>query len=81
MPLETYGSYVLANVWYSDTILQIDPGTGRVVKTYDFSSLYPKGERERGADCFNGIAVVEGEEGVLLVTGKLWPFMYFVRLL
>ena len=77
--LESWGGEgVLANVWYSDTVLLIDAETGNVRRTYDFSGLYPKEGRGRGVDCFNGIAWVEGS--TFLVTGKLWPSMYYVEL-
>ena len=68
--LEWYNGSILANIWYSDTLVRIDPETGRVAVIYDFKELYPKKDRPNGADCFNGIAKIENDE--LLVTGKLW---------
>lgn len=34
--------YVFANVWFDDHLYKIDPVTGQVVESYDFTELYPK---------------------------------------
>eukprot|EP00540_Astrosyne_radiata_P014381 CAMPEP_0116836722 /NCGR_PEP_ID=MMETSP0418-20121206/8257_1 /TAXON_ID=1158023 /ORGANISM="Astrosyne radiata, Strain 13vi08-1A" /LENGTH=374 /DNA_ID=CAMNT_0004466529 /DNA_START=61 /DNA_END=1185 /DNA_ORIENTATION=+ len=75
--LEWFDGFVLANVWYKDVLLRIDPKTGLVVQTYDFAKLYT--DRARHADCFNGISVTD-KPGELWVTGKLWPYMYRIEL-
>ena len=77
---------ILANVWYQDVLIRIDPVTAKVVKVYDLSGIYPHEQRRKdGADCLNGIAVTgskAGEEGLeVWVTGKLWPNMYRIRLI
>mmetsp|Transcript_1978 Transcript_1978/g.4279 ORF Transcript_1978/g.4279 Transcript_1978/m.4279 type:complete len:609 (+) Transcript_1978:34-1860(+) len=72
--LEYVEGRILANVWYSDNIYNIDPTTGNVVQVYDFSSL------QRGAgDVLNGISRTD-TKGELFVTGKLWPRIYRIRL-
>lgn len=76
--LECVAGDVLANVWMTDEIVRIDPSTGEVTAIYDASGL----GRPRPADpdaVLNGIAALPGSENVL-VTGKLWPEMYEVRL-
>ena len=75
--LEFYKGTVLANVWYRDVLLQIDPKSGFVLREYDFASLYTG--RDRHADCFNGISLTDVDDE-LWVTGKLWPKMYRIRL-
>lgn len=40
--LEMVKGYVFANVWFDDNLYKIDPVTGAVVDTYNFSELYPK---------------------------------------
>ena len=72
------GGLVLANVWYQDVIVAIDPRNGHVVKVINFANLH----RQRGLseDCFNGIAI-SGSKGELYVTGKYWPHLYRVKLL
>ncbi|MBB1036086.1 glutaminyl-peptide cyclotransferase [Dietzia sp. CQ4] len=77
--LECADGTVLANVWMTDEVIRIDPATGAVTAIYDASAL----ERPRPASreaVLNGIAALPGSENVLL-TGKLWPTMYEVRLI
>jgi len=75
--LEYVGGEVLANVYQSKWIVRIDPATGDVREAIDFADLYP--ERPVSADVMNGIAVApDGKQ--LLVTGKLWPVLFQVRL-
>lgn len=79
---------ILANVWYQDVLIRIDPVTAKVTRVYDLSDIYPHDQRKKdGADCLNGISVTgkessgEEDEGLeLWVTGKLWPKMYRIRL-
>lgn len=78
--LECTDEGVWANVWYEDTIVRIDPGSGRVTATLDLSGLLSAPERAALDDgaVLNGIAWREGR-GTLLVTGKLWPALFEVR--
>ncbi|GMH85560.1 hypothetical protein TL16_g10269 [Triparma laevis f. inornata] len=76
--LEYYKGDILANIWYSDIIVRIDVESGIVKTIYDFKDLWPKKDRDVNADCFNGIALLEDD--VLLVTGKLWPKAYKIKL-
>ena len=76
--LDCKGGSILANVWMTDEIVRIDPGTGAVTHVYDASAL----EQPRPTDpdaVLNGIAGLDGTDTVL-VTGKLWPHAYEVRL-
>ncbi|MEV1292393.1 glutaminyl-peptide cyclotransferase [Pseudonocardia sp. NPDC049635] len=75
--LECVGDRVWANVWHSDEIVRIDPGTGVVDLVVDASGLLDPARR-RDADVLNGIAHVTGDE--YLLTGKLWPATFRVRL-
>jgi glutaminyl-peptide cyclotransferase len=75
--LECVGGAVYANVWQTDRIVRIDPGSGRVTATIDLTGLLPAADRE-GADVLNGIAAIPGSDE-FLVTGKLWPTMFRVR--
>lgn len=72
--LESAGKYLLANIWYSDSVAVMDSGTGRVVAYLDLSGI-AKGIRKAhpGADVLNGLAW-DGKS--LWVTGKLWPKYY-----
>lgn len=40
--LEMVKGYVFANVWFDEHLYKIDPATGGVVDSYNFSELYPK---------------------------------------
>ena len=76
--LEYVNGEVLANVYQSNWVLRIDPVTGLVRQAIDFADLYPN--RPPTADVMNGIALApDGHQ--LLLTGKLWPVMFQVRLL
>ncbi|KAK1735215.1 glutaminyl-peptide cyclotransferase [Skeletonema marinoi] len=73
--LELMGGLICCNIWYADEIICVDKITGRSVREYDLSTLYPK--EERGYyNVLNGIAL--GEDHVL-ITGKRWDRMYKVR--
>lgn len=68
---------VYANVWPTDQILQIDPGTGRVRAVIDAAGLLPADQRA-GTDVLNGIAQIPGTDR-FLITGKYWPTVFQVR--
>ncbi|MHA6802200.1 glutaminyl-peptide cyclotransferase [Salinifilum ghardaiensis] len=75
--LECVGDQVWANLWHSDHLVRIDPGTGAVTAVVDATGLLTRAERAR-ADVLNGIAKVPGTDEYLL-TGKNWPHLFRVR--
>lgn len=75
--LECVGDRVLANVLGSDSLLEIDPATGRVTALIDASGLLTPAERA-ATDVLNGIAH-DPADGSLLLTGKLWPWLFRVE--
>lgn len=79
--LECVEGAVWANVWYEDRIVRIDPEGGRVTATVDLSNLLSEEERAGLAEgaVLNGIAWRD-ESDTLLVTGKLWPSLFEIRL-
>lgn len=79
--LEYYKGTILANIWYDDRIIQINPTTGHVMKSWNFKSLVRKPQEYHAKqDCLNGIALVNnGATKELYVTGKLWRRVYHVR--
>lgn len=77
--LEFVNGELLANVYESDWVARIDPASGTVRELIDFAALWPRGQRPYGADVMNGIARAPAP-GELLLTGKLWPTVYSVRL-
>lgn len=75
--LECVNGTVFANVWKTDTIVRIDPGSGLVTADVDLAGLLPDDARA-SADVLNGIAAVPGTDE-FIVTGKYWPTMYRVK--
>lgn len=76
--LEVVDGLILANVWYTDYIVGIDPETGAVRKLID-CRLLPGSDSEDRDAVLNGIAWdAEGER--LFVTGKLWPQLHQIEL-
>lgn len=74
--LECVDGEVFANVWFSTTILRIDPATGEVTGTIDASGL-ENNAADDPDNVLNGIAHIPGTEEYYL-TGKRWPDMYRV---
>ena len=74
--LECVDGEVFANVWFSTTILRIDPATGEVTGTIDASGLENNAANDPD-NVLNGIAHISGTEEYYL-TGKRWPDMYRV---
>jgi glutamine cyclotransferase len=68
--------FIYSNVYPTDTIVRIDPGTGTVTAHIDATGLLTPSERS-GAQALNGIATVPGTK-LFLITGKLWPRMFKV---
>jgi len=77
--LEYARGELFANIYQSDWIVRIDPGTGQVREWLDLAGLLPRRERTPSTDVLNGIAY-DQDTGNLLVTGKRWPALYELRL-
>ena len=76
--LEYVNGEIYANVWPTDRIAIIDPGTGRVTGWIDLAGILAWTPRHAEA-VLNGIAYdVAGNR--LFVTGKLWPRLLEIRL-
>ena len=76
--LEWVKGEIYANIWQTDRIARIDPATGKVTGWIDLAGLLPAADRAR-ADVLNGIAY-DAKADRLIVTGKLWPRLYEIRL-
>ena len=77
--LEFIDGHVFANVWYRNFIVKIDPTDGRVVAKIDLEQLRKEIRVADRDAVLNGIAY-DPTDGSLLVTGKLWPKLYRIRL-
>jgi len=75
--LECVDGQVYANVWQTNTIVRIDPASGKVTAAIDASGLLSADE-ERGVDVLNGIAY-DPSTKTFLITGKYWPTLFEVR--
>jgi len=75
--LEWVRGEVWANVWHTNRIARIDPATGAVRGWLDLAALVPAVSDPEGV--LNGIAYDE-QANRLLVTGKLWPRLFEIRI-
>lgn len=77
--LEWIDGEVFANIWRTDSIVRIDPTTGKVVGVINLAGLLPDRTGMGGDDVLNGIAW-DPEGRRLFVTGKNWPTVFEIRL-
>ena len=76
--LEWVRGELWANVYETDLIARIDPGTGHIVGWIDVGNLLTATERAdvaRGGGVANGIAF-DSVTNRVFVTGKLWPRLF-----
>jgi glutamine cyclotransferase len=74
--LEYIKGYIYANIWQNNTIVKIDPATGKVVGTLDLSNIvFDARNKYATAEVLNGIAYDKATDKIY-VTGKLWPTIY-----
>ncbi|MFO7546684.1 MAG: glutaminyl-peptide cyclotransferase [Trueperaceae bacterium] len=76
--LECVDDVIYANVWLTDEIVRIDPGSGRVTARIDAEPLRASLGAVSPDAVLNGIAY-DAQNDTFLVTGKLWPKLYEVR--
>ena len=72
--LEYVNGYVLANVWQTNRIVQIDPTTGKIIGELQLNAILPT-SIDTKENVLNGIAY-RPDEGALYVTGKNWPALF-----
>jgi glutaminyl-peptide cyclotransferase len=78
--LEWVKGEIYANVWRTNSIVRIDPHTGRVVGLINLTGLLSAADQVRGqTDVLNGIAY-DAKAERLFVTGKNWPKLFEIRL-
>jgi len=77
--LEIANGLIFANIYPGDCIAGIDPLSGKVVTWIDLAGLMPLSSRPRTEAVANGIAY-NPESGHWFVTGKLWPFIYEIKI-
>jgi glutamine cyclotransferase len=77
--LEYIDGEIFANVWGTDSIVRINPQTGKVVGWIALQGLLDKEALVHQVDVLNGIAYDE-KDNRLFVTGKLWPKVFQIKL-
>ncbi len=78
--LEYVNGTILANIYQTPYIIRIDPNTGKILGKADFSNLVSELKiKDPDAEYMNGIAW-DSAKNKILITGKLWPNIYEVRL-
>jgi glutamine cyclotransferase len=75
--LEWVKGEIYSNVWHTDLIARIDPGTGKVMGWINLVGLWPGSDNQEKT--LNGIAY-DAEHDRLFVTGKEWPSVFEIRL-
>lgn len=76
--LEWIEGEVWANVWQTDTIVRIDPRTGRVTSYLDLTGILKPSLRTGGEDVLNGIAY-DAQKKRIFIGGKLWPRLFEIK--
>ena len=79
--LEYINGEIWANIWTTDTIVKIDPKTGKVLATIDLKGLLDSGfsNQKTQVDVLNGIAW-DRDKNKVYVTGKYWPKIYEIEI-
>ena len=78
--LEWVKGEIFANVWQTNWIVRIDPGSGRVVGAINCAGLLNRADFVAGqTDVLNGIAY-DAKHDRMFVTGKNWPKLFEIRL-
>lgn len=76
--LEFVNGSILANIWQSDRIVQINPESGAVTAWIDLTGLLDSSSSDKAVDVLNGIAWNPTTDR-LFVTGKLWPVLFEIE--
>jgi glutaminyl-peptide cyclotransferase len=78
--LEYIRGEIYANIWQTDRVVRIAPGTGEVIGWIDLTGLLKiKDDPAEPVNVLNGIAYDERKDR-LYVTGKLWPKLFEIKL-
>ena len=78
--LEYIEGYIYANIWQSDKIAIIEPGTGKVISWIDLYGILDNVLHNKNTDVLNGIAY-DDKKNRLFVTGKLWPAVFEIKVI
>ncbi len=76
--LEWDSNSLWANVWYSDSIVEMNPQNGVVKSVVDLSPLRRKSQANQSSQVVNGIAALGNNQ--FWVTGKFWNTLYLIEI-
>jgi glutaminyl-peptide cyclotransferase len=76
--LEMADGCIYANKYQTDTIVKIDPNSGKVLAYINMGGLLKPEDRKGNEDVLNGIAFNPSDK-LWYLTGKNWPKMFAVR--
>ncbi|MCC6208446.1 MAG: glutaminyl-peptide cyclotransferase [Gammaproteobacteria bacterium] len=77
--LEFVNGEIFANIWPTDRVARIAPGTGAVTGWIDLSGLLAPADKVAPGSVLNGIAY-DAANDRLFVTGKRWPRLFEIKL-
>jgi len=78
--LEYVDGFIFANIWMTNTIVKIDPKSGKVIAKLDLSALAKEAQlKNPGSKEMNGIAY-NMPTGKFFVTGKMWPSIFEIEI-
>lgn len=80
--LEYFDGKILANLWTTNTLAEIDTETGKILSYIDLNGILSVmyQDQDERIDVMNGIAY-DHSTGKLFVTGKLWPKLYEIEII
>jgi glutaminyl-peptide cyclotransferase len=77
--LEFINGEIWANIWQTDLIARIDPGSGKVTGYIDLSRILNDPGTDTQVNVLNGIAW-DSKNNRIFVTGKNWPKLFEIKL-
>ena len=77
--LEYVDGEIWANIYYTDTIVRIDPKTGIILGKIDMSGLLKAEDQNAETNVLNGIAYDPSTKRIW-VTGKNWPKLFQISI-
>jgi glutaminyl-peptide cyclotransferase len=78
--LEMVEGELWANIWHTDKIARIDPGTGKVLGYIELDNILQKNNRQDSEAVLNGIAYDPVGKRIF-VTGKWWPKIFEIEVI
>ncbi len=76
--LEFVNGEIFANVWQTDTIVRINPLSGKVTGRLNLSGILELAEKTTRTDVLNGIAYDKAND-IFYITGKYWSKVFALR--